>query len=568
MKIQAQTVAKLGSALLLFSLLLPSARSQGVGPYVTMPGLHTGGTPTYPFAQNASALGSVPATGYVQNFSQGLYFWLNAQQTLLQNPSLTNLQVPPLQDQSGNNWGISNGVFGAGSVLWAQRGINGQPSFYFNSANLEVSNILAGVSNFTLEITFQELVNPGQNFLVTGGGWGSSAPRNCEIIPWIDNGGTYSSGEASTYTGGALYFYPGLTTAVGVQQRQWMAHVLTESSDGENIWMSLDGKPIYDSRIEQAGSLGDVFAGCTNMYIGSDSSLQYGGAYFNGYISDFRLYTNSCTPSFERSLIVYCCTQAGLPVNTINWEGDSISEGLHATVTAGGEQQILAPSLPGWLIDTEAYSGRTSSEVVTNVFNWGSWTAAGKNIARVLIDVNDFNPANFGGGASGIAVGQSNEVAISLANDTNIIRALTTNGVPVAICTLPSNLFETNSLLFMGYDWRSNLNATLRTFTNFPGVQVIDYAADIPSMGTNYAFLNTNWANGTAVFNSDEIHPTSLGYTNMAQVSYPVLEYMTVGSTSEDVPTNVAPFSMVLPLIDSYGGHIYYASGPMWVLIK
>ncbi len=530
-------------------------------PLAVMAGWQTG--------PGGASLGGVSASGYVQNFSQGLYFWLSAQQALLNNPTATNGQTVPILDYSPNNWGVSNGWF-AGAVTLARDGVNGLPAFSFPaSTGLMVSNLFCGLTNgpLLIEITFRDAGGDaqGQNFMLAAGGFGSSAPRKMFFRGWVDNSGTMVNGEAGAYSGGELDWGingAGGAVTAGVQPAQFLPEVVVLGFDGSNAWETLDGHPTYDDRIQSGPVHVGALVGCTNLYIGSDVTA---GSYFNGFIFDLRIYTNT-SPAFERSLENYCCNQIPLPSNVMNVDGDSISQGIHTWTLLGTLQQILAPSLPGWAIDTEAFSGRNTTQMLTNLTVWAPFRGQAINAVCLMGSVNDFSPGNWVG-ANAIALGQSNQVAATAANITNYVLTCVSNGMEIAVCTLPSVYWETNSLLYMGYDWRSNLNQRIRAVTNF-GADVIDYAADIPAMGSNYAFLATNWVAGTALFNVDQTHPTSLGYTNLAAVALPVWQYLAYGQMCESVNTSVPPFSLTLPLTDIYQGHSYYNSNQTWMIVK
>jgi lysophospholipase L1-like esterase len=370
------------------------------------------------------------------------------------------------------------------------------------------------------------------------------------VYSWADQPYSgLSSGGAVTF---ASSVNDGLNTTVGVMQRQFQAHVWTMSFDGTNNWFTMDGKPTHDSRSQPSSQVGGLMVIATNLYIGGDIP---GGHNFVGYISDFRIYTNVCTAPFRQGLENYLCKDANLLVNSLNLEGDSIAEGLHPNAPLGTIQQMLSPVFPNWLFNTEAFSGRLSQQTYTNMLQWGPSRPVGNSVVDIYVGVNDFN--NLSG------VNQSNQVHLTLSSMTNIVSTALSNNMPVIVSTLLSVFWETNSLETAGfnYDWRSNLNVGIRSLTNL-GAYVCDYAADIPSMGTNGAYANT------IDFNTDEVHPNSTGYGLMTNVVAPIFQFVLNNNPNLSSTTNVPPFSLTVPLTDIYQHHIYYNSNEVWQQIQ
>lgn len=473
---------------------------------------------------NAAKLGAVLPNGYIQNYIQNPLFLWNGQQALSANPLATNGQFIPPVDYSGNNWVIlTNAIGSTHQPRFSVGNLIGRPGFSFSSSSIEVSNICFSMTNgFLIAFTYQDFSGtPVSGGWIGGlGGWGVSDGNREVMLEDVDNNGSVSGGEAAGLTGGTAFWennisdFPG-----GLFQLPGLTHVATFSWDGgNNVWSTMDGKPTWDERIQFNGNFSTLMNGATNLYIGSDVSSEYGGQYFNGVISDVRIYTNAPTPQVQKNLLIFLCQQAGLPVNCFNFGGDSIMVSLHTWTSMSAIQQQLAPQFPNYLFNTEATSGRTSAEELTNQQQWVSQKLPGNNFYLTDASINDFFP----NGATGLtaALAQSNQVVITATTYTNMILNAESNDMPIAFQTLTSVYWETNSQKAFNYDWRSNINVEIRSLTNlWAQVYIVDVAAGT-SLGTNGAYANTT------LFNTDQTHPTSIGYTNMAAVYLPVMQAM------------------------------------------
>lgn len=487
----------------------------------------------------ASSSSSMIALATQPDLFQNLAVWLNARQQLAIDPNLTDGQTVAVTNLTGL-YPVGNNAFGSASVQFSSGGANGRPGFLFPESNAEIviSNAFKGVQTCTIAVTFKDndSMNNEQSSIVCGGGF-ENGPWNFFISPWID------APKDGQVTGGTVGYFsngygegPG-TTSIGVMQAPGLTHVLIWNFDGSNLWTYLDGQLTMDSRLQPSTSSAGLLNTATNAYVSGGIS---GSAMFHGVISDFRLYTNVLSPSLCNALMADLDSQAGLPVNTIVISGDSISVGLHTTVVLGSPSQFAGETFPDWLVNTIGYSGRTVEEDYTNLQRWLlAPRPAGRRILCDYIGVNDFGT---GGGMSGIS--QSNEVPVALGWLTNSVTLLVSNNITPIIPTLMSCFNETNSIVSIGYDWRSNYNATVRTFTNL-GAVIWDCAA-VPSLGTNGAYKDSCFV--------DQLHPTALGYTNMWQVLLPLLRQQIYG-----VPNVFTNSSINLPA----GSQIFVAGNPM-----
>jgi hypothetical protein len=418
-------------------------------------------------------------------FTPQLKLWLNAQQMLAANPTLTNGQIVTPVDISGQSTPL------IGSCSFSSRGVNGLPGLAFANNELMATNLFNGISNCTIAATFCDMGGSaaGQTFLVTGG-WSGGRPLYHRT--WWDNGQT-PTGSSS---GGEAFWQLTAGLHGGVQQRQFMVHVETFNADGSNVWITFDGKPVYDDRI-QTQHIWENLLTVTNLWIGGDIAP---GNYFQGYLSDFRVYNNVLPDGQLAALNNYLCSQARIPVNSIHIEGDSIQQGLHTTVFAG-PAQLLNPYFPNFLINSEAESGRTSQQELTNVLQWVQNKNTGQNFALVTVGVNDFTSV------IGVTACQNQE-PVTLANVSNICVALKNANVPCAVGTIISSSLETNGAYY-AYDWRAALNTGIRGLTNL--ATIMDFAGQTP-LGTNGAYANMTF------YNADQVHPLAFGYTNMLPV--------------------------------------------------
>ena len=503
----------------------------GNGPYPISGGGSSNGTNTGTFIGNgggltnvnAATLNGITSFGYAQTLSQGLVFWLNAKNYLSLNPNTTNGQAIFPTDSTGLNPII---LTNSNPVLWGY-GLNGLPSFYFpGNTYLIITNLFGKfpylTNQFFLEVTFRDTTPTDtiQEFILGMNGPSGFNGRQVALRGWVDNGGT----PTSSFGGGIVFWSVNNSPSIlwaGALQAQWMTHVATLALDTNgNVWAHLDGRPVYDTRIQNLGSFAGLFNNLTNLVIGEDPAIS-GGNNFQGYISDIRVYSNAPSAILNYALDDYCSKDANLQANRLNMIGDSITFGLHANVSGGDLQGILNPQLPNLLFNSEAVSGRYSLTASNDVTQWSQYKAQGQNFAFIYVGINDFNAANLNGGNPPTGIQQSNQIQYTMASYTNIIDNLLSNGVTgVAICTLDSVFWETNVL---GYNWRSNLNQQILGLTNLdPRVVVIPLAQNTV-MGTNGAYVNTTY------FNTDQVHPNSVGYTNMASFILPYLQQMIGG---------------------------------------
>jgi len=472
----------------------------------------------------ASQLPSGVVTNGQPTFAQNLCLWLNAAQAYKFNPSLTNGAPVGIVDYSASNNVVTNLN---GGCTFSSYGM-AATSFYFASSRFVVSNLFCTAtfgSNVTIAVTFRDIGGDGagQNFLWTTLGTGG---RNNMFRTWIANDGTTSY----AWTGGEAWYNLGIGGQVhgGVQQRQFGTHVavLVFSGSTSNAWCSLDGKPTFDDRLQSPGLHLNSWALTTNLYVGGDTVAS---SFFQGYISDFRVYNYAMPDNNRFQLEAFLCQQAGILQNVIIWDGDSKAQGLHTSAILTGPSQLLAVYFPNYLWNVTAESGRNSGNQLTNAYSWMPTVPRGLAYDAQTIGCNDFFTL------IGAAAVQA-QMPITCSNILNYALCAQSNGIPLALGTVTSVYWETNGL--PAYDWRSNLNAFIRSITNL--AKVMDFAA-VPSIGTNSASLNT------AFFAADGTHENSVGYTNWFNVALPVFQAMINGGG----PSNYQSANSVLNQLTS-----------------
>ena len=453
---------------------------------------------------------AIPVWQNCSLFQNGLGAWFNGRMTEHANPSLPDGSPLTVTNLSGP-LSIINGANGSAPVEFSSSGAKGLPGFLFPSggnSELEISNAFVGVQNFTIEITFLDFngTNNEINFLLQAGGWGQDYPYSFRISPWID------APIGGQVTGGSLGYFgyagDGLTTSRGVIQSPGLVHTFIFNFDGTNDWWYFDGQRSCDSRLQPSDSSAALLANATNLYIGGQIT---GGANFNGIILDFHYFTNMLSDPACQALNTLVQLQAELPTNVMTLSGDSIAVGLHTTAVLASLPQFMGAAYTNYLINTIGYSGRTTPEDYTNIVQWLSFKPPGNKVFFDYIGVNCFN------GLSGPQ--QVSEVPVALSWLTNEVQLLTSHGVTPIVSTLMSCQAETNSIVTSGYDWRSDYNAVVLSFTNL-GAVVANFAG-VPSLGTNGAYLDANFVDG--------LHPSAVGYTNMWTVLFPLVTQQVYG---------------------------------------
>ena len=473
---------------------------------------------------SSNLIGSLPlaqlpaqaVTNGQPTFGQGLVLWLNAAQAYAFNPTLTNGSPATISDLSTSNQPVTQ-LNGSQSLSFSGMSV---PSFKFSNTMLAVSNLFSGGgSNWTITATWRDTGGDaaGQTFL-----WGfpiGAGAGVTEMRTWLDNFGN----SANSYSGGEAYYFVGDFNSGGhggVQQRQFGQHVSVFVYNGatSNFWCSLDGKIVQDTRIENQNTSGRGWYQATNFFIGTHNTAD---SFFQGYVSDFRVYNTAISDSYRMSLENYLCAQIGLPQNAIIWDGDSIQQGLHTTTVLSSPSQILAQSFPNWLWNCVALSGRNSYQCLTNAYQWMNQPANGPRFAVNTIGVNDFHSLT---GQTALQI----QMPLTCTNILNYALCAQSNGIPLALGTAISLNWETNG--FPSYDWRSNLNVFIRTLTNL--ATIIDYSANSP-MGTNGAYT-------LSYYYADQVHPVSLGYTNLTAIALPVLQGLISPGISQSIAVYAA----------------------------
>lgn len=152
-----------------------------------------GSATNVPGASNSMFLNGNPPQAFRPTFDlPQMALWLSAQQTFLTQFFITNGQAPYLRDYSPSNWAIISNLNSTASWEWYDKALNGTPGFYLppGGAELMLSNILYGVTNFTLAMTFRDMngTNNQINYIATaGGGVGINFPYAFRASPGLTN---------------------------------------------------------------------------------------------------------------------------------------------------------------------------------------------------------------------------------------------------------------------------------------------------------------------------------------------------------------------------------------------